>query len=121
MTLTVGAVFVDRADRLYVFDPDPGAIIFVLDDAESLDGTVAPDRTIDIDLPATTQGALPPEFFPGAIVVDADGTGYVSDFGEDTIHIIPDIGTRDGTLPVGKTIAGPSTAFDEIGGLFIWE
>lgn len=120
-TITVDTVFVDGADRLYVYDSEPGAIIFVLDNAAALDGVVAPNRTIDIELAPTTPGSFAPEFFPAAMTVDSSGTGYVADFGQDAIHIIPNIGARDGVLPAEQSIAGPNTQFDEIGGLFIWE
>jgi hypothetical protein len=120
-TITVDTVCVDREDRLYVYDSEPGAIIFVLDKAASLNGEVAPSRTIDIELPQTSISSLAPEFFPAAIVVDSNGVGYVADFGEDAIRIIPNIGARDGVLPAEQAIAGVNTKFDEIGGLFLWE
>ncbi|MFO0840417.1 MAG: hypothetical protein U1D55_18065 [Phycisphaerae bacterium] len=120
-TITVDTVCVDRADRLYVFDSDPGALIFVLDNASTLDGVFAPNRTIDIELPQISASSFAPEFFPSAMVIDSNGTGYVSDFGQDAIRIIPNIGTRNGTLPAEQTIVGSNTHFDEIGGLYLWE
>lgn len=106
-------IAVDGANRLYVL---AFGLIFVLDNASELDGTVAPSRTIDIELPQVSISELAPEFDPAEIVIDSGGTGYVADQQHATIHIIPSIGSRTGTLPVGQTLSGLNA-----NGLFLWE
>lgn len=106
-------IAVDGANRLYVL---AFGLIFVLDNASELDGMVLPSRTIDIELPEVSISELRPEFDPAEIVIDSGGTAYVADQQHATIHIIPSIGSQNGTLPVGQTLSGLNT-----NGLFLWE
>ena len=119
-TVTPRTICLDTAGRLYVVESEPG-FIYVIDNVAARSGVIPPDRTIDFDFDPTSDSIFAKDFFPNAIAVDSKGNGYVSDFQHDAIRIIPNIGTRSGTLPEEGTLAGFNSRIAQVNGLFIWE
>lgn len=104
----VSDVFHDRHhDRLYMTNGSAGSIL-VFDDAELMTPQQAPDRVLTIG--DNLQ----------AIVVDAQGRGYVADI-TNRIYRIDDIGSRTGTVTPDATIEGANTQLQAPSQLFLME
>lgn len=111
-------IFVDSLDRLYVANGDS---IAVLDDASTLNGNfetfrqmrLAGVRAID------EEGSATPTIL--ALAVDSRGIGYVGDRANAAIHVIDNIGTREGDIRADRAIHGPAVEFNNPNAIFLWE
>lgn len=104
-------VFVDADDRLFVLSAAGPQRIFVFDGASTLNGAVMPDVVLDV----TGAVAL------RSIVVDAAGTGYLTDQAASAVYAYDSIATRNGALPPDRTISGASTQMSGPIRLFLLE
>jgi hypothetical protein len=106
-------VFVDADDRLFVLSALGPQRIFVFERASSLNGAVMPDVVLDV------AGAVALR----SIVVDAAGTGYITDAaaGTGAVYAYDNIATRNGALPPDRTISGANTQMSGPIRLFLLE
>lgn len=105
-------VFVDAAnDRLYAVNATAPLRINMFLNAQTRNGTVAPDTTLVVT------GAISLD----SIVVDSADRGYISDVAGSRIFSYDNVSTRNGTLTPDRTISGTNTQLAGPSGMFILE
>jgi hypothetical protein len=108
MEWRISVFYIDGDDNLYVATNGDVAIYHHV---SMLEGDVEPDQIL------TIPGA---DTF-GGLVVDSDGTGYISDAIRNEIYVYHDIASRDGEEAPDGTIGGPRTGLSGPGDLALYE
>ena len=102
-------VFIDGNDTMFVVDS--GGFIYTFNNASILNGTVAPDFTLQV----------PPANQITAIAVDTAGNGYIVDVGNDAMYGYNNIATLNGAVNPNRTLQGANTQLNQPIRVFLLE